>query len=469
MSGGFDDVFTLRLFFMAIATVCVCAVYALGRDVFTSRLAGLVSASAFLTFFGFIEYASNGPREKTPMTLFITLALWAVARRRWFTAGLFVSLATLCLQIAFFSSFAAVLAGVVLLAHGERLKSLARVVLGGAVPVAVLAVWFALAGSLRESVDAFVLINFRYTTPDPVLPLLDEAWLDVKLAYGITVWVLISGLVALAVLSLGVLRRATRVANPSLPVLAAFTVGAAAGLAWNLKEYDAWPDLFPMLPFAAVGLGGLFFFVTKRLPVRATLTVAVVLCLVATITAIHHSVTSRGELLVAQRASVKAVTAQAQLPDDATITSVEAPQALVLDKRRNPTRHQMFSAGLQFYFEDLWPGGLDGFRRELVEAEPEMIVFGDPVSDRWRAAIGPEYVYVGKAPDWFWYVRASLGKEKIAALRTAAGYDPDDEWARPPPPRAPARVGEPSLYGPGLTAATKIEEPNGRSRFRSSR
>ena len=116
-------------------------------------------------------------------------------------------------------------------------------------------------------------------------PLLDEAWLDVKMAYGVTVWVFFVGLVALAVLSLGVVHRKTRLANPSLPVLAAFTVGASAGLAWNLKEYDAWPDLFPMLPFAAVGIGGLFYFVTKRLPVKATLTVAVALSLAATVLA----------------------------------------------------------------------------------------------------------------------------------------------------------------------------------------
>ena len=430
--GGFDDVLTMRLLFMVIATACVCAVYVLGRDVFASKLAGLVTSAAFLTFFGFIEYASNGPREKTPMTLFITVALWAVARRRWFTAGLFVSLATLCLQIAFFSSFAAVLAGVLFLAHGERLKALLRVAVGGAVPVAVLMVWFAIAGSLRASVDAFVLINFRYTTPDPVLPVLDEAWLDVTTAYGVSLWVLIAGLVALPLLSLGVLRKATRLANPWLPVVAAFTVGAAVGLAWNFKEYDAWPDLFPMLPLAAVGLGGVFHVATKRLPVRATLVAAVALSLVATVLAIHHSVTSRGDRLETQRASVKAVLAQ--LPDDATITSVEAPQALVLDKRRNPTRHQMFSSGLQFYIDDIWPGGLEGFRRDLVADAPDMIVFGDPVSDRWRAAIEPEYVYVGSAPDWFWYARRSLGEEKLAELRKAAGYDPDDEWARPPPP-----------------------------------
>ena len=245
----------MRLLFLAIATLCVCAVYALGRDVFTSRLAGLVSASAFLTFFGFIEYASNGPREKTPMTLFIVFALWAVATRRWFTAGLFVSLATLCLQIAFFSSFAAALAGVLFLAQGERLKSLVRVAVGGAVPVAVCAVWFALAGSLRESVDAFVLINFRYTTPDPVLPRLEQAWENVEMAYGASVWVLIAGLVALALLSLGAVH-----SRPAGEPVAAGPGRVHGGrlrrTGLEPEEYDAWPDLFPMLPFAAVGLGG---------------------------------------------------------------------------------------------------------------------------------------------------------------------------------------------------------------------
>jgi hypothetical protein len=49
-----------------------------------------------------------------------------------------------------------------------------------------------------------------------------------------------------------------------------------------------------------------------------------------------------------------------------------------------------------------------------------MIVFGDPVSDRWRAAIEPEYAYVGSAPDWFWYASRSLGEEKLAELRKAA-------------------------------------------------
>jgi hypothetical protein len=185
---GFDDVVTMRVLFMLIATACVCVVYLLGRDLFRSRAAGMVGAATLLAFHGFIQYASDGPREKTPMTLFISCALWAVTRRRWFTAGVCVSLATLCLQTAFFSTFAVVVVGALALAGGGRMVALGRIALGGLVPVAVLGVWFALAGSLTASIDAFYVINRRYTVPDPATDKLDAVWLDLHTAFGMTVW-----------------------------------------------------------------------------------------------------------------------------------------------------------------------------------------------------------------------------------------------------------------------------------------
>ena len=41
----------------------------------------------------------------------------------------------------------------------------------------------------------------------------------------------------------------------------------------------------------------------------------------------------------------------------------------------------------------------------------------------------PEYVFVGRAPQWEWYARADLGEETIERLRDAAGYDPSDPFA----------------------------------------
>jgi hypothetical protein len=428
-AGGWDDVITMRVLFMLLATACVCTSYVLGRDVFRSRGAGLVTAGALLAFHGFIQYASNGPREKTPMTLFILIALWAMTRRWWFTAGVCVSLAMLCLQTAFFSTFAAVVVGALLLARDGRLRALVRVAIGSLVPIAVLGVWFALAGSLRAAIDGFYTINERYTVPNPITEKLDDVWLDMHMAYGVTVWLLFGGLAALLLLSLRAFSRRAREADPSLQVLPAMAVGLLVGLAWTLRDYDAWPDLFPVLPFAAIGVGGVYALVARHLARRTAGVVVAALCGAAIVLAVMFSVSMRDDTLDVQRHDTDAVLAQ--LPKDATITSIEAPQPLVLTRRTNPTRYQMFRNGLQDYMDDTWPGGLDGFKRDLLAGHPDLISVGETVSHRWRASIEPDYVYIGSAPVWDWYARASLGEAKIAELRRAAHYDPSSPLARP--------------------------------------
>jgi hypothetical protein len=427
--GGWDDVVTMRVEFMLIATACVCTCYVLGRDLFRSRGAGLVCAGTLLAFHGFIQYASNGPREKTPMTLFVLIALWAVTRRWWFTAGVCVSLAMLCLQTAFFSTFVAVVVGALLLAHGGRWRALVRVALGGLTPVAVLAVWFALAGSLRATIDAFYTINARYTVPNPITEKLDQVWLDMHSAYGVTVWLLLGGMVALVLCSLPALSRRRREAGPALTVLPAMTAGLVVGLAWTLRDYDAWPDLFPVLPFSAVGVGAVFALVERRLTRRTATVTAVALSVAATVLAVVFSVSMRDDTLDVQRHDTDAVLAQ--LPKGATIISIEAPQPLVLTRRTNPTRYQMFRNGLQHYMDDTWPGGLDGFKRDLLARHPDLIAVGETVSHTWRASIEPDYVYIGSAPVWDWYARASLGRATLAELRRAAHFDPTDPLARP--------------------------------------
>ena len=426
---GTDELVTMRVVFMLLATAAVCMIYLLGRDLLGSRPAGLVTAAALLSFHGFIHYASSGPREKTPMTLFVIVALWALTHRRWFTAGVFTSLATLCLQTAFFSTFAAVVAAVLLVLGGmARLRALGRVVLGGLVPVVVLAAWFTLAGSLRETLDGFYVINRRYTVPDPVTDDLTRVWLDLDAAYGVTVWLMLAGVVALLLLTVAAAVPRARDAFPPLRVLPAMAAGLLAGLAWTFKDYDAWPDLFPVLPFAALGLGAAVAVGVRRLPQRPQWLVAAALAGACVVLGAVYAVSARDDTLLDQRQATEDVLAQ--LPDDATITSIEAPQPLVLTGRTNPTRDQMFRGGLQDYMEDTWPGGLDGFKRDLVADGPDLVSVGETVSLRWRASLQPDYVFVGRAPMWEWYARASLGEETIARLRTAAGYDPDDPLAR---------------------------------------
>ena len=195
---GIDDLVGARLLFMAISVLCVCTAYLLGRDLFGSALVGLVTAATFLSFQGFIEYASNGPREKTPMMLFILLALWAMVHRRWFAAGLCVSLATLTLQIGFFAAAPAVLVAL-LLAPGEvgRIRALLRFVAGGLAPVLVFLGYFALVGALKEAVDAFLVLNFRYSTSNPLTDHIGSHVTKLKEGYGVTLWFMLVGLAAL--------------------------------------------------------------------------------------------------------------------------------------------------------------------------------------------------------------------------------------------------------------------------------
>ena len=126
----------------------------------------------------------------------------------------------------------------------------------------------------------------------------------------------------------------------AVPVtMAALGAGWLVGMAWSAIAFNGYPDLFEMLPFAALGLGGssrpCLGRARPRLGARATAAVAIGLAVALTAFATVTSVTTRSDSLLTQRASVAAVLAHA--PANATILSVQAPEALVLAHRRNPT------------------------------------------------------------------------------------------------------------------------------------
>jgi hypothetical protein len=402
----FDDVLGIRLVFMMLAVPCSSLVYLLARELFASRLAGLVSAASFLTFYGFIEYATNGPREKTAMVLFFVFSLLAVAKRWWFSAGVGLSLAALVWQPAFLIGLAPAIATVIALQPSERLRAFVRFVVGGLVPALVFVVYFALVGALREFIDAYLLINARYTVPSPLLFNFPRKLMQMQVGYGVTLWVFVVGLAAVAILTFVALRRGGWRAAARYPVAA---VGAAsvAAVAWSFRDFNSWPDAFVLLPMAAIGIGGIAKELTDRLPARA----AVVLCLawvVAAVTiAATYSITRQGHALQRQRAQVARILDI--LGPDISMQSIGAPGPLVLSRKRNPTRHQIFVDGLNRYIDDTWPGGLRGFARWVGREEPTILSLHQKRVPRWlRPTIEREYRRAGSAPGWTWYVHRSV-------------------------------------------------------------
>ena len=90
----------------------------------------------------------------------------------------------------------------------------------------------------------------------------------------------------------------------------------------------------------------------------------------------------------------------------------------------------MFRSGLQAYVDDTWPGGLDGFARELVDQRPTLVAIGSTTYEYWREAVTPDYVCVGSAPGWSWWADRELGGDTIASLRRATGYESSADCAR---------------------------------------
>jgi hypothetical protein len=416
--GGFDDVATMRVLFLILAALAVSVAYLLGRDLFDSRLAGAVTAAAMLSWQEFIDMASYGPREKTAMALFILVAFLATVRRRWITAGVFVSLATLSLQTAFFVVGVAVAVAVLSSPRRRWLPDLARVALGGLVPLAVVTLYFAAAGALREFVDGFYLANARYTLSTPFLDDPARAWDRIVNRFGISTWWLMAGLAAVLLLPLLSRRSAPR-GGPTAGALRGFAAGAVVGVWWVLfRDFDSGLDLFTLLPLAAVGVAGAVDAVAQRLPRRAAVAVPAVVAGLAALSAVVYSTGVRDERLDEQRRTVER--ALAVVPG-ATVLSVEAPQVLVLSGKENPVKHQMLGSGLHQYIADTWPGGVPAFQASIVQdVRPELIVVGDKVNRRWVEQFDTAYDVVGRADELgVWLARESLGKETLDELRRA--------------------------------------------------
>lgn len=414
---GGDDVVGIRVLFLLLAATCVGVTYVLGRDLFRSRLAGLAAAAALLCFEGFIRLAAGGPREKSAMVLFLLLALLAVTHRRWATAGFCIALGTLTWQPVLPAALAGVVAAALLGLSSGRIRALARVAVGGLVPAALTVGAYAAIGELPLFLDDFLLINARYTQQKGFLANPGASWHRLAEGYGASLAVLVVGAVALLVLTaVAVARRTTR-QEPRTGGLLAAGVALLVAVLWTIRAYNNWPDAFLFLPLAALGIGGLAGELRHRLPVRAAVAVTAAWVLVATAMAISYSVTTRNDRLTLQRASVAAAL---EVVPDAQILSVEAPEALVLSGQRNPSRIQLFGAGLLRYLDDTWPGGADGYGRWVTdESRPELIAMGRGRGLWLRPHLRDSYAPVGRGPTWVWYLRSDVSGDTRDALHHA--------------------------------------------------
>ena len=266
--------------------------------------------------------------------------------------------------------------------------------------------------------QASFLINAEYTKAVPFSRNPDRLLGIIHDGYGVSAWFIAVGLVAIAGLSVAALIGVVRSgrSRPANLTTLAIGVGAVAGTVWTFYDINGWPDLFVLLPFAAVGIGGIAHLIVVRLPFRAALAATLGWVVLASSVGITYAVTHRSAVLDDEQASVDALLAE--LPHDATMLSIEAPQALTLSDRTNPTRYQMFRLGLDRYVDDTWPGGLEEFGHWIGEQQPTVLAIQGQAPD-WLRPTMQDYAWVGRAPGWAWYVLRSVGDTTLNDARAS--------------------------------------------------
>jgi hypothetical protein len=419
---GLDPILSERLLFTLLSVACCVILSVLARDIFGLRAAGFLAPAVFLSFQRFTQLASDGPREKTTMLVFLLATLVLVGRRRWVAAGVCTALATLAWQPSFAVAVVAAVVGLLCLPRGRWLAA-GRFVVGGMIPSAATVAYFVATGALHAAISGFVTVNVLYTHQPSLLSAPASTLRFLWIGYRFSLVVFAVGLVALLTLTaahVGGLVMRSRLLPDHARAVAVATVGLAAltGSAWTLIAINGAPDLFELLPFAALGVCGAILALARWLSPRLVTALVAAVASAAVALAAVESVGTVGFRLDQQRADIAAVLAAA--PRGASLFSINAPEVLAITGRTNPSHFQLFDGAINAYIDHTWPGGLKGFSGYVTHLRPTLVAISSGYASAWpQRMLTHHYWRVGRGASWSWFLSRSAGPRALAAVRAA--------------------------------------------------
>lgn len=403
---GVGPVFSARFlyFIISVASCALVAVYA--RRLTGSRIGGLLGAALFLTFETFLDLATNGPRDKTAMVLFLVAGLLLLSHRRWAWAGVATALATLTWQPAILPMVAATV--VMLVPEPSRWRSGARFLAGGAATAALALLWFVTEGAVSTAIKGFLTVNLRWVRQPSAFASPEGTWRLLWEGYHVSLVVALGGVAGLIVLAL---RRRQRA------MVRACAAGAAVSVVWTASAINGAPDLLVVLPFGAVGAAAVLARVGRAAGRSGPVVLAVVGAL-AVGYALSSSVTTRSHDLLIQARDVKAVLRV--LPARGGVAVVDAPQPLVFSGRTNPQPYLILDSGEIGLFRAEMPGGLVGYLDSLLATHPALLAIGPGRYDALILdVVDKSFVHAGRGAGWDWWVSKDSGAQLVKQVRRA--------------------------------------------------
>lgn len=436
---GRNDIYAIRAAFFACAVLAVLAIYLLTVRLFRSVTGGLVAAVVFASFTGFAEDALSGPDAKTPGVLLAVLAMWLTARRQWLLAAVAGSLAFLDWQPLLIYPIVTIAVAALTADESRRRRAAALATIGAVVPLVLTVIGFAAAGALDDLVNAAfrfpatgvvrasVTLTGRFTRIGDV----------VHASYGVSGVLLWCGSVAVVLLALGYVwrhRGSGLVAAVRHPIVCVVLVTGLVEFAYAVYDFQGYPDVYPLLPYGAVGLGGLAAVGVSRLAGTRPRQIASAAALAAVAVLAGFSWVwftddpTNVNAFRDQRASACAV--QRLLGPDGRLVALGNPTFLVTTHRRNPDPFIYLGSGVDLWKIGHTAGGFTGWVDEVLTGQPAVIAIGGWLDTR-RDAMGVALRAAGYRGRYAGTWRLLLSPSTLAHAR-AAGV----ELTRRPTPYA---------------------------------
>lgn len=274
---GAKDVLSIRLLYVVLGGLLCVVTYAVAEIYFGCRLAALLAALTPLVVTRYCEFMTSGTEPKLPMMLFGLLSLLMIARDKPLWAGIWSMLACLCWQPGLMFT------GVAFLIHSRYLTSwrdcrALKVLIGAAIPLAIVVLYFYWKGALSDLWSYTVVFNYSMAGQKShrglAGPLLHLRNVLLRI-FGPTSIILVLSAVGLLMFLANRLRskRPLKQALQSPDLFRdAIIMPPVIYLAFCLIDLQSGPDLIPFFPFIGMFTGWFFIEGSRLIAGKRTVT-----------------------------------------------------------------------------------------------------------------------------------------------------------------------------------------------------